>query len=294
MTENEKSLAHKRRESRKKAQPSGMGRREFLKVSATALGIAAFGGVIYELSKIIKNNPKDESVMKYINSFYPEMRNQKTRQSIEYVNDEGIKTTIINYSSSKINENAIIDTYKALDNLARKYDSQSNEITLNGRNLTFAIKPSKKDRVLFIAGGNIPSPSWALNDSAVTNIGKNENLSFIKLGNVLGIELVPGNFENIPGLYNSALISIEACQSSVVVGSNSDNVEDHMIIQEMLCNSLGRALGLRQSGVNYEGYINVLNNTPLARPGDTREYGTISLNKEDYLLLPTETIFIDK
>lgn len=200
---------------------------------------------------------------------------------------------MLNFSSLKMNEDAARDVYKKLDLLARKYNSRGNVANIRGEEISWGIRPNTSDKIMFIVPNSVPKPSWAAHNFGSTELDPiGPDKSFVRVSTAWMPDFWEGS--RLPPLIFSTneFFATEACQATVEAGIGQEVPDSYnVIIQEIVCNSFGRAIVLRQAGASYKEYINFLKETPLVRSDTGEEYGWISLLEEDYLLFPTGPVF---
>lgn len=97
----------------------------------------------------------------------------------------------------------------------------------------------------------------------------------------------------ISGSDTNFFFGTEACQATLVaepldINPNQNDLQH--LLQEGLCNSWGVALSAKASGIDYQGYLELINDSFFPIPVRGKYLGVIPIPEEEYLKLSTKPI----
>jgi hypothetical protein len=278
MTTEHEPRGRTRRWHENKTKAAASHRRAFLRAAPPiALGLGA--AIYYASTRSADSNPKD----KVVNSFYPEMLDQKVRQNGDFISElHGVSVRWFNFTETNFDGDSANQIFSYFDFIG----SQRFELELEtpDAKLSFHIEPNPAPRrsALFVVPSDSPIPFWLpQRASGVTLQRTEDNLNLVQIR-------VPDERDVIfsgwtPLAHMNLFLNIEACQNTVNAISQSPGSSQHA--QEIFCNSVGTALTFKQLGAPYEEYYKAIMEGKFTLP--TGEISLMTLSEDNYNQIPT-------
>lgn len=255
-------------------------RRQFIPL--VGVGAAAGVGVlarILEPWNWFSRQPEPE-----IESYYPELENYQILSKGEFATDRTY-TKWFNLSKMDLNPNIALAAFRYFEGVGKNQKvirypdgNQSIPFGLNQRPRT--------ERVLFFIPQDAPSPNWPNISFTATTTGRftgGPYVTFVRIPNSEK-DLAPSLVFRTPESAANKAFAIEACQSSVLVGSVS--TEAAKLGQEIVCNSWGIAFTIKQRGIKFEEYKNWAKGVLIRQDPKSPSYPLYVLSEQEYSQIP--------
>lgn len=303
----QKSRAERREEERaaKKARQAQMAaRRRFLGTSAKVAGGAAVlatagAGIVQLVNWLTPEPQKLGSEFPEVQQYYPEISGLTTTEDFQFKTDV-FQTTVqvINFDKSTVNRSGLKAAYNFFETLASAGFASEYTVHDTTLYLEFIHSPYAR-RNVFVVPADVPNPSWAgsTEGSYHGKIGTTSNqlgdpiLTLIRIaGESAGNIVAPNSPFSESRSFLNMVAAVESCHFSIETQTNyrTDAILPPDIgerMQEIVCNSLGRAFSMRQDGYSFDSYRDYILRTEFPLTEDYA-YPWIKLPEELYNRIP--------
>lgn len=195
------------------------------------------------------------------------------------------KINIVNYTSLQLNQDFVKEAYMYLERKAVTQTKSAYVKPDTKEVIPFLILPNqRRDQNIFIVPQGAPRSSWDPFDADAVTVTLNDTSKPYLTRISLSTPDPQHPYFNTQEKILQAMFATEACNAVMDVQAN--NPRNATIMQEVICNSLGSAMALKQQErLSFESYTIFLKTNVIPTPIGDLPF--ISLTPDEYAQLPS-------